>query len=73
MSHVRTPDHRRLRAKLIRKWKPWEKSTGPKTPKGKAKVSRNGYRGGTRPLLRELARKLSVEIEASRERLKRLR
>ena len=60
MSYVRTPEHRRLRAALIRKWRPWEKSTGPKTPEGKAKVSRNAYKGGTRALLRALAQLLKV-------------
>jgi hypothetical protein len=63
MSYVRTPEHRRLRAELIRNWKPWEKSTGPKTPEGKAKASRNGYKGGTRALLRELARVLRASIK----------
>lgn len=58
MNYVWTPEHRRLRAELIRKWRPWEKSTGPTTPEGKAKVSRNAYKGGTRELLRELARAL---------------
>src|SRR5262245_25528191 len=42
--------------KQIHRWKPWERSTGPKTAAGKARVSRNAYKGGTRPLLRELAR-----------------
>jgi hypothetical protein len=32
--------------------------TLPPTPEGNAKVSRNGYKGGTRELLRELARVL---------------
>lgn len=57
-SYTRTPEHRRLRAELIRKWRPWEKSTGPKTPTGKAKSSRNAYKGGTRALLRALAKLL---------------
>jgi len=42
-------------AKLIRRWKPWQRSTGPKTPAGKAIVARNPYKGGTRPLMRQLA------------------
>ena len=58
MSYVRTPEHRRLQAEAIRRWKPWEKSTGPRTREGKAKASRNGYKGGTRELLRELGRVL---------------
>ncbi|MDQ3562936.1 MAG: hypothetical protein M3436_01940 [Pseudomonadota bacterium] len=40
------------------RWKPWEKSTGPKSEEGKAKVSQNGFKGGHRPMLRELARAL---------------
>ncbi len=35
---------------------PREKSTGPKTPEGKAKVAQNAYKGGTWRVLRELAR-----------------
>jgi hypothetical protein len=58
MSYVRTPEHRRLQAEAIRRWKPWQKSTGPKTPEGKAKAARNGYKGATRQLLRALARVL---------------
>jgi len=30
----------------IRNWAPWLKSTGPKSPEGKARVARNCYRGG---------------------------
>jgi hypothetical protein len=44
MSYYRTPEHRQLRAELICKWKPWERSTGPKTPVGKARVARNSYK-----------------------------
>ena len=29
--------------KAIRRWKPWEKSTGPKTPQGKAQAALNAY------------------------------
>lgn len=43
---------------MIRRWKPWEHSTGPRTPEGKAVVAVNAYRGATRPLLRELAKAL---------------
>jgi len=69
MSYHRTPEHRALRAKLIRRWKPWEKSTGPKSAEGKAKVSRNGYKGGHRTVMRELSRLLKEQ----RENLKRIK
>ena len=55
MSHYRTAEHRRLRAELIQRWKPWEQSTGPRTGEGKATSSRNGYKGGERAALRALA------------------
>jgi len=58
MSYYRTAEHRRLRAELIQRWKPWEQSTGPRTEDGKATSARNGYRGGERDMLRTLAKVL---------------
>ena len=55
MSYIRTREHRRLRAKLIHKWKPWLQSTGPISQKGKNKASRNAYKGGMRSTLREIS------------------
>ena len=45
-------------SKLIHTWKPWQSSTGPRTAEGKAKVAQNSYKGGVRPLIRQLARLL---------------
>jgi len=39
---------------MIQQWRPWEQSTGPKSPEGKAKASQNAYKGGWREELREL-------------------
>ena len=64
MSYYRTPEHRRLMGELIRRWKPWEKSTGPKSAEGKAKAARNPYKGGERQMLRELRRVLREQAEA---------
>jgi hypothetical protein len=52
-----------LRAELIHRWKPWEKSTGPKSEKGKAKVAQNGFRGNPRKTIQEarLLEKLIAE------------
>jgi hypothetical protein len=58
VSYYRTPEHRQLSAMQIRRSKPWERSTGPRTTEGKARVALNAYSGATRPLLRELARAL---------------
>ena len=63
MSYERTPEHRQLRAQLIRRWRPWERSTGPRTTTGKAKVARNAWKGGVRPMLRNLARALRDQAQ----------
>ncbi len=68
MANDRTPEHRKVQAELIRDWTPWKKSTGPKSKAGKAKVSRNAFKGAWRELLRELSRGLRDE-GASRKRV----
>jgi hypothetical protein len=50
------PLERRIRqAEIIRKTKPWERSTGPKSAAGKARVSRNAFQGGQREWFRACA------------------
>jgi hypothetical protein len=51
-----TPERRKRQGAAIHRWRPWERSAGPKTAAGKGRVARNAYTGATRPLLRELAR-----------------
>lgn len=58
-----TSERRARQSKNIQRWKPWQKSTGPRTQEGKAVASRNGWKGGTRPLLRSLARALRRQRE----------
>jgi len=67
MSYYRTPEHRAKRAELIRRWKPWENSTGAKTPEGKARVAKNAWRGGVRQRLREEARMVNELIQMATE------
>jgi len=43
-----TPERKKRAAMLIQRWKPWEKSTGPKTDRGKTIVSRNSFKHGAR-------------------------
>lgn len=40
-----TPERRAKQAENIHRWKPWKQSTGPRTPEGKARSSRNADRG----------------------------
>jgi hypothetical protein len=47
-----TPERRRRQSELIRQFRPWEWSTGPCTPEGKALAAKNGYRGAGRQMLR---------------------
>ena len=47
-----TPEQRTQQALKIRQWQPWNKSTGARTPEGKAIVSRNAYKGGFRAMMR---------------------
>ena len=55
-------EQRRQRQKvLIQSWKPWERSSGAKTPQGKAKSSRNAYKTGateTEKLIRQFKKLL---------------
>ena len=53
-----TEQRRQTQSELIRTWKPWQKSTGPRTPEGKAKVAQNSFKGGIRPLQRKIAETL---------------
>jgi len=47
---------RKRQSELIRRWRPWDRSTGPRTADGKTRNSKNAYEGGIRPALRALAR-----------------
>lgn len=68
MANRWTPERRRQQSEAIQRWKPWEKSTGPKTWEGKQLAARRSYKGGQRMLIRAIAKVLR---EQHRE-LKRL-
>ena len=38
-----TDERRAKQREAIHRWKPWEKSTGPKTSQGKAQAAMNAY------------------------------
>jgi hypothetical protein len=58
MTNGWTLERRARQAAAIQNWKPWQRSTGPRTPDGRARSSRNAYRGGWRQELRQLSRDL---------------
>ncbi len=43
-----TLEERARQAEMIRNWKPWERSTGPKTEDGKEVCKMNAYKHGMR-------------------------
>lgn len=51
-----TPEQRARQAELFHGWKPWNRSTGARTPAGKAMSAQNAVRYSMRELLRETAR-----------------
>ena len=57
-------------AELIRGWKPWTRSTGAKTPEGKAISSQNARRGAERRQ-RELVQ-AEIELAAAIAKVARL-
>lgn len=44
-ARVWTEEQRQRQREAIQRWKPWSQSTGPKSPEGKVKASRNGDPG----------------------------
>lgn len=50
-----TPERKARQAALIKTWRPWEQSTGPRTAQGKAQAAINGraMHGWTSELLAE--------------------
>ena len=62
-----TPERKARQAELIRQWKPWAKSTGPRSDQGKEWVARNAWRGGRRQKLSELSKMVNAEIRHARQ------
>lgn len=76
MANGWTPERRARQAALIHTWRPWEKSTGPRTAEGKCKAARNGDRGGEwrteRERLRDLRATVSDLLRRHRDLLQRV-
>lgn len=68
-----TPERRAKAAERMRRRKPWEKSTGPKTEAGKATASRNAYKGGHRPRHRAKMRLMKESGKAALEMIALMR
>lgn len=72
MANGWTPERRAKQAEAIRGWKPWERSTGPKTEAGKTASSMNAEKHGMRGReAREFEQEARDFLRACRERLVR--
>lgn len=68
-----TEEQKRKQAEAIRRWKPWEKSTGPRTKRGKNKCRLNAARHGfCSQGYRELCAALREQARFIREARKRV-
>ena len=76
MANGWTPERRARQAALIRTWRPWEQSTGPRTIEGKARTARNGDKLGIwkaeRDKLRELKATVNDLLRRQRDLLGRI-
>ena len=54
-----TAEERLIQSEAIRRWKPWECSTGAKTPQGKAISSKNATKTGDSIYVRELIKQMN--------------
>ena len=72
MQNTWTPERKAKQATAIQNWKPWQKSTGPKSLQGKTKVSRNAFRGGKRAKFRAVARMLKLALTHQQQYLDEL-
>lgn len=73
MANGWTVERRARQALLIRTWRPWERSTGPRIDAGKSRASRNAFKGGHWRELRELAKAMNALLREQRDALMRVK
>ncbi len=64
-----TAERRAKQSEAIRRWRPWEQSTGPQSDDGRASASRNADKGGRREALRAEVRELRAMMAVHGEAL----
>lgn len=69
-----SPERRRRQREAIHRWKPWEQSTGPRTPEGKAASSANSLVHGLFDAhSRNLMKRVRTLLREQRQRLQGVR
>ena len=71
MANGWTPERKARQSQLIQCWQPWNKSTGARTPEGKAVSSRNAHKGGVRSICREMNREMNILFRDYKAMMKR--
>ena len=68
-----TSEQRAAQAEAIKRWRPWERSTGPATDIGKAVASQNAHKHGLRGReWTEMRKSMNDMLRACRKRLEAL-
>ena len=67
MANGWTQERRAQQSLKIRQWQPWTRSTGARTPEGKAASSRNAFKGGWRAELRDMSALLREQRECLKQ------
>ncbi len=62
-----TSERRKRQSDAIRRWKPWNQSTGPKRPEGKATVSGNAWASGHWRKLRQTIKALNQAMRQQKD------
>ncbi|QPK63532.1 hypothetical protein IVG45_00670 [Methylomonas sp. LL1] len=71
MAHGWTPERRKKQSEAILRWRPWDKSTGPKTAEGKTRSSMNAYTGAAE--FQAVLKRARAYLRDQREALTRIR
>jgi hypothetical protein len=62
-----TLEQRLRQSEVIRRWRPWEASTGAKTPHGKAISSNNATKTGNSVYVRELIKEMNRILKEQKD------
>ena len=73
MARTWTPEARQAQAEAIRRWQPWNNSTGPKTAQGKENCRLNALKHGTYDARSLHRREMSALLRRQRAFLKAVR